>query len=241
MSRDPARSRPLSANVKRMMWLERAAPRNTKVLNAERIWTENDYIYCHKQGQLFMEAAAMGFSMESFVPLYMNSQLAGVIDYNFSTSNGAGHGLCDLLKIPALLQNPRSIIESLYWIEEILEAAEETDNKSLLLAHAYEAEMKHTPKALLELPDNENSNIDELSYAYWLGYIYRCECIMHDESSRMVYSAFSEQIMREAYDNVVNSPMNSRNLSDCAKEICADLDKLLVEKIWPENKHRKYI
>jgi len=67
----------------------------------------------------------MGFSMESFVPLYMNSQLAGVIDYNFSTSNGAGHGLCDLLKIPALLQNPRSIIESLYWIEEILEAAEE--------------------------------------------------------------------------------------------------------------------
>ena len=241
MSRDPARSRPLSANVKRMMWLERAAPRNTKVLNAERIWTENDYIYCHKQGQLFMEAAAMGFSMESFVPLYMNSQLAGVIDYNFSTSNGAGHGLCDLLKIPALLQNPRSIIESLYWIEEILEAAEETDNKSLLLAHAYEAEMKHTPKALLELPDNENSNIDELSYAYWLGYIYRCECIMHDESSRMVYSAFSEQIMREAYDNVVNSPMKSRNLSDCAKEICADLDKLLVEKIWPENKHRKYI
>lgn len=241
MSRDPARSRPLSANVKRMMWLERAAPRNTKVLNAERIWTENDYIYCHKQGQLFMEAAAMGFSMESFVPLYMNSQLAGVIDYNFSTSNGAGHGLCDLLKIPALLQNPRSIIESLYWIEEILEAAEETDNKSLLLAHAYEAEMKHTPKALLELPENENSNIDELSYAYWLGYIYRCECIMHDESSRMVYSAFSEQIMREAYDNVVNSPMNSRNLSDCAKEICADLDKLLVEKIWPENKHRKYI
>lgn len=241
MSRNPARSRPLSANVKRMMWLERAAPRNTKVLNAERIWTENDYIYCHKQGQLFMEAAAMGFSMESFVPLYMNSQLAGVIDYNFSTSNGAGHGLCDLLKIPALLQNPRSIIESLYWIEEILEAAEETDNKSLLLAHAYEAEMKHTPKALLELPENENSNIDELSYAYWLGYIYRCECIMHDESSRMVYSAFSEQIMREAYDNVVNSPMNSRNLSDCAKEICADLDKLLVEKIWPENKHRKYI
>lgn len=241
MSRDPARSRPLSANVKRMMWLERAAPRNTKVLNAERIWTENDYIYCHKQGQLFMEAAAMGFVMESFVPLYMNSQLAGVIDYNFSTSNGAGHGLCNLLKIPALLQNPRSIIESLYWIEEILEAAEETDNKSMLLAHAYEAEMKHTPKALLELPENENSNIDELSYAYWLGYIYRCECIMHDESSRMVYSAFSEQIMREAYENVVNSPMNSRNLSDCAKEICADLDKLLVEKIWPENKHRKYI
>ena len=25
------------------------------------------------------------------------------------------------------------------------------------------------------------------------------------------------------------------------KEICAYLDKLLVEKIWPENNHKKYI
>lgn len=82
MSRDPAKSRPLSANVKRMMWLERASPRSSKVINAQRVWTENDKIYCHKQGNLFMEAAAMGFSMDSFVPLYMTSQLAGVIDYN---------------------------------------------------------------------------------------------------------------------------------------------------------------
>ena len=89
MAQNPAKSRPLSENVKRMMWLERAAPRNQNVLNAERVWNENDYIYCHKQGQLFMEAAAMGFPMESFVPMYMTSQLAGVIDYNFSTSNGA--------------------------------------------------------------------------------------------------------------------------------------------------------
>ena len=69
MSRDPARSRPLSENVKRMMWLERAAPRNQNVLNAQRVWTENDTIYCQKQGKLFMEAAAMGFKMDSFVPL----------------------------------------------------------------------------------------------------------------------------------------------------------------------------
>jgi hypothetical protein len=188
-----------------------------------------------------MEAAAMGFPMSSFVPLYMTSQLAGVIDYNFSSSNGVGSALEDLLQIPALMQNPRSIIESLYWIEEILENADETENKSMLLAHAYEADMKHTPKALLALPETENNNIDELSYAYWLGYIYRCECIMHDESSRMVYSAFTEDIMRKAYTDVVNSPMNDRNLSDCAKDICADLDRLLVEKIWPEKKHRKYM
>ena len=241
MAQNPAKSRPLSENVKRMMWLERAAPRNQNVLNAERVWNENDYIYCHKQGQLFMEAAAMGFPMESFVPMYMTSQLAGVIDYNFSTSNGANHALADLLQIPALLEKPRTIIESLYWIEEILEKAEDGENKSLILAKAYEADMKHTPKALLELPKTENSNIEELSYAYWIGYIYRCESIMHDESSRMVYSAFTEDIMRKAYTKVVNSSMNQRNLSDCAKEICAELDRLLVEKIWPEKKHRKYL
>lgn len=241
MSRDPAKSRPLSANVKRMMWLERAAPRNTKIMNAERIWTENDTIYCHKQGELFMEAAAMGFKMESFVPLYMTSQLAGVIDYNFSSSNGAGNNLSELLQIPALLQNPRTIIESLYWIEELLGDVDECENKSMILAHAYEAGMKHMPMALLTLPETENRNVDELSYAYWLGYIYRCECIMHDESSRMVYSAFSEEIMRKAYTDVINSPMNDRNLSDCAKEICAELDRLLVEEIWPEKKHRKYM
>lgn len=168
MSRNPAKSRPLSENVKRMMWLERAAPRNQNVLNAQRIWTENDTIYCQKQGNLFMEAAAMGFTMESFVPLYMTSQLAGVIDYNFSSSNGVGSALEELLQIPALMQNPRSIIESLYWIEEILENADESENKSMILARAYEAERKHTPKALLALPETENSNIEELSYAYWL-------------------------------------------------------------------------
>lgn len=241
MSRNPARTRPLSANVKRMMWLERAAPRNQNVLYAERVWTENDYIYCNKQGQLFMEAAAMGFSMASFVPLYMISQLAGVIDYNFSTSNGADHRLADLLQIPALLKNPRTIIESLYWIEEILENTEESDNKSLMLARAYDAETRHTPKALLAMPETENNSIDELSYAYWLGYIYRCECILHDESSRMVYSAFTEDIMRNAYEKVLTSPMNDRNLSDCAREICAELDRLLVEEIWPQKKHKKYL
>ena len=64
---------------------------------------------------------------------------------------------------------------------------------------------------------------------------------MHDESSRMVYSAFTEEVMRKAYAEVVSGPMNDMDLSDCAKDICAELDRLLVEKIWPEKKHRKYM
>lgn len=120
MSRDPSKSRPLSANVKRMMWLERAAPKNQKVLGAQREFTEKDRIYCHKQGTLFMESAAMGFPIEEFVPLYMTSQLAGVLDCCFSFSNEVETALTGLLQIPVLIQNPRTIIESLYWIEDIV-------------------------------------------------------------------------------------------------------------------------
>ncbi len=239
MSRDPSKSRPLSANVKRMMWLERAAPRNKKVMSEQRDFTEKDKIYCHKQGTLFMEAAAMGFPMEEFVPLYMTSQLAGVLDYCFSFSNEVETALTGLLQIPVLIQNPRSIIESLYWIEDIVSKANETDNKSLVLSRAYEADFRHTPKALLELPSTENTDIDYLSYAYWLGYIYRCECLIHDESSRMVYSAFDESVMHTAYTEIIRSKFGEKNLTDCAKEICAFLDKLLVEKIWPKNNHKK--
>ena len=43
MSRNPAKSRPLSENVKRMMWLERASPRNNKVMRSGREFTQNDY------------------------------------------------------------------------------------------------------------------------------------------------------------------------------------------------------
>ena len=82
---------------------------------------------------------------------------------------------------------------------------------------------------------------EDLSYAYWLGYIYRCECILHDESSRMMYSAFTEDIMQKANQKLISGPMRQRNLSDCAKEICADLDRLLVEEIWPQKKQRKYM
>ena len=160
MSRDPAKSRPLSANVKRMMWLERAAPRNNNVIGSERIFTDNDRLYCHTQGNLFMEAAAMGFEMSSFAPLYMKSQLAGVIDYNFSSSNGINSALNELLQIPLLMKNPRTIIESLYWIDDILSKTDITDNKSLVLTQAYQNDKVHIPQALLELPETENKSIN---------------------------------------------------------------------------------
>lgn len=241
MSRDPSKSRPLSDNVKRMMWLERASPKNGDVYRSKRKFTESDHLYCHKQALLFMEAAAMGLKMENFAPLYMKSQLAGVVDHYFCSSFQDESSLAKLLKMPLLMDNPRIIIETLYWIDDIISKTNDTDNKSLVLSKAYETEYYQPPKALLELSGVEVSNIDELSYAYWLGYMYRCECIMHDESSRMVYGAFSERTMMTVYEDVLGSPPNEENLSECAEEICGLLDELLVKRIWKDKKYRDCI
>lgn len=240
-SRNPAKSRPLSANVKRLMQLARASPQNPDVIKVSRPFTERDLAYCHKQGNLFMEAASMGFSMEDFAPLFMTSQLAGVFDVSFSASSGMENDeLSNLLRIPMLLKSPGAIVEALYWIDDIISKADDGDNKSLLLSQAYEADQLRLPAALQDLPGEPNRNIDELSYAYWLGYIYRCECLMHEESSRMVYGAFAEPVMKSAYEKLMTSPLWEMDLSDAALEICRELDRLLVEKIWPiKQKHQK--
>ena len=234
-SRDPAKSRPLSANVKRLMRLARASPQNENVIKVARRFTNRDLAYCHKQGNLIMEAASMGFSMDEFAPRFMTSQLAGVFDVSFAAANGMENdGLSNLLRIPMLLKNPETIVEALYWIDDVVSNAEDGENKSLLLSQAYGAERLRLPPALAALPDEPNRDADALAFAYWLGYIYRCECLLHEESSRMVYGAFDETIMRRAYAQLLRSPAGQRNLIDSAVEICEELDRLLVEKIWPE-------
>ena len=134
-SRDPAKSRPLSANVKRLMRLSRAAPENAKVIKVAWQFTAQDYAYCNKQGQLFMEAASMGLAMEDFAPRFMNSQLAGVFDVSFAAAKGMENDeLSNLLRIPLLLKSPEAIVEALYWIDDIISRAGDGQNKSLLLS-----------------------------------------------------------------------------------------------------------
>ena len=57
----------------------------------------------------------------------------------------------------------------------------------------------------------------------------------------MVYGAFEEETMHSAYYRVLTSPLNNMNLADCAEEICAELDRLLIEEIWSDKKYKKYI
>lgn len=233
-SRDPAKSRPLSANVKRLMRLSRASPQNKNVIKVARNFTQRDLTYCMKQGSLFMEAASMGFSMSDFAPRFMTSQLAGVFDVSFAAASGMENDeLSNLLRVPMLLKSPETIVEALYWIDDIISHAEIGQNKSLLLSQAYDEEKLRLPPALESLPPEPNRNIDDLSYAYWLGFIYRCECLLHEESSRMVYGAFEEPVMKKAYEELLKSPLGQIDLAEGALEICDELDRLLVEKIWP--------
>ena len=232
-SRDPAKSRPLSANVKRLMRLSRAAPENAKVIKVARQFTAQDYAYCNKQGQLFMEATSMGLAMEDFAPRFMNSQLAGVFDVSFAAAKGMENDeLSNLLRIPMLLKSPEAIVEALYWIDDIISRAGDGQNKSLLISRAYEAERLRLPPALAELPDEPNRNVDELSYAYWLGFIYRCESLMHEESSHMVYGAFDEPFMWKYYQDYLKKDIAEKDLAETAITICKDIDTILVTQIW---------
>ena len=238
-SRDPARSRPLSANVKRLMRLARASPQNENVIKVSRQFTARDLAYCHKQGNMFMEAAAMGFDMADFAPLFMTSQLAGVFDVSFAAANGMENDeLSNLLRIPLLLKAPETIVEALYWIDDIISNAEDGQNKSLLLSQAYGDDMMRLPAALADLPEEPNRDVAALSYAYWLGYIYRCECLLHEESSRMVYGAFPEGTMHRAYLELLDTSLGEEDLVEAAVKICGKLDRMLVEQIWPDKDYQ---
>ncbi len=242
MSRDPAKSRPLTANVMRLMRLSRASPKNSQVVKFGRSVDIPDIASCTKQGNLFMEAASMGFPMQDFAPKFMTSQLAGIFDVAFAESNGSdGTGLVSFLQIPMLLKSPELIVETLYWIDDVVERAKD-NNKAAAIVTAYESEMMRLPEALEALPSEPNRNVDELSYAFWLGYMYRYECLMHEESSRMVYGVFTESIMRGAYRRLMQSPMGDRDLAESAGDICAELDRLLIEVLWPERlKQQKHL
>ena len=228
ISRNPAKTRPLSPNVKRLMRLSRTSPQNDQVAITTRTFSEKDYFSCTKQGEIFMEATSMGFSVDEFTPMFMTSQIAGVFDVFFS----ADYSLPEMLRIPTLLESPELIVEALYWIDDIITHNDQDVNQSLLIAEAYSADQLKLPDTLANLPEEPNRDVDELAYSYWLGYIYRYECLLHDESSRMVYSAFNEFVMREVYSQIMSGPLGEKDLTESAPEICEKLDSLLVEKLW---------
>ena len=241
--KNPARSRPLSRNVRRLMKMARESPENPEVEKIEREFTARDLAYCDMQGNIFMAAIDRGITMEEFAPVYMNSQLAGVIDYSFSVAGGMEtDDISEFLRIPVLLKSPQLIVDVVMWLDSIVSGVDPSESANMAVVKAclddetiqetsqdnmQDGEGDRRPDAL---PTDEKALSDLYEYAYWLGYIYRCECHLHDESSRMVYGAFNEKFMRDFYYQL--SLDDETALIDCAPEICRRLDVLLVGKLW---------
>ena len=241
--KNPARSRPLSRNVRRLMKMARESPMNPEVEKIEREFTARDLAYCDMQGNIFMAAIDRGIPMEEFAPVYMNSQLAGVIDYSFSVAGGMEtDDISEFLRIPVLLKSPQLIVDVVMWLDQVVSGVDpgESANMAVVKACLDDGSIQETSQDTIQdgngdrssdaLPTDERALADLYEYAYWLGYIYRCECHMHDESSRMVYGAFNEKFMRDFYHQL--SLDNDTALIDCAPEICRRLDVLLVGKLW---------
>jgi len=241
--KNPARSRPLSRNVRRLMKMARESPANPEVEKIEREFTARDLAYCDMQGNIFMAAIDRGIPMEEFAPVYMNSQLASVIDYSFSVAGGMEtDDISEFLRIPVLLKSPQLIVDVVMWLDSIVSGVDPGESANMAVVRAC-LDDETIQDASQDTIQNENSNVgddtlptdekalaDLYEYAYWLGYIYRCECHMHDESSRMVYGAFNEKFMRDFYQQL--SLDDDTALIDCAPEICRRLDVLLVGKLW---------
>lgn len=239
--KNPARSRPLSRNVKRLMRMARELPLNPDVEKIEREFTERDLAYCDMQGSIFMAAVDRDIPMSEFAPVFMNSQLAGVIDYSFSCAGGMEEDdISNYLRMPVLLKSPSIIVDTVMWLNRIVSGVDPGESMNLAIVKALNDETDdETPD---ELPGQARDSplptgvpdirklADEYEYAYWLGYVYRCECHLHDESSRMVYGAFSEAFMRDFYGRLAFNEEVS--LVECAPEICRRLDALLVGKLW---------
>lgn len=235
VSRNPAWSRPLSRNVKRLMKMARESPENPDVLKLHRIFTEKDITYCDMQGQIFMAAVDKGVSIEHFAEVYMNSQFAGVMDYSFSCSGGIdSDDISQLLKVPLLLKSPETIVEVVMWLDTVVRQLDYLEEANTAVIEACMDEIKENEppgRTLGEKNLTVEEWADRYEYAYWLGYIYRYECLLHEESSRMVYGAFNESFMRRTYKQLLNG-MKGEKLASCAGEICRRIDMLLVGKLW---------
>ena len=115
--KNPAKARPLSANVRRLMTMARESPLNPDVEKITRKFSARDLAYCDMQGSIFMAAIDRGVRMDVFAPMYMTSQLAGVMDHSFSVAGGMEKDdLSGLLQVPMLLKSPETIVDVVIWL-----------------------------------------------------------------------------------------------------------------------------
>ena len=182
-TQNPARSRPLSRNVVRLMKESRASPQNPKVIKAARKMGPKEIAYCEKQGDIFMTAVDLDVPISRFAGLYMNSQVAGLLDVSFSQANGIeSDEIADLIQLPMLLESPELIVTLVIWLNDVVQATEEDDSAAILRALSSPATAPLAPYLPstasnevqlddIQLPEVDQEVVKRYEYAYWLGYI----------------------------------------------------------------------
>ena len=128
-----------------------------------------------------------------------------------------------------MLKSPELIVDALLWIEGIVTKKDTSETARSALINAL-SRGESSDDSLMAISDTVlPMGIGELTakyeYAYWLGYIYRYESLLHEEASRMVYAVLEEPFMRKTFAQM---DFGDINLSDCAREICQRLDQLIL-------------
>ena len=114
-------------------------PGQPAVEKIEREFTARDLAYCDMQGNIFMAAVDQGIAMRDFAPIFMNSQLAGVIDYSFSRAGGMEEDdIANYLRMPMLLKSPAIIVDTVMWLNEIVSRMNPGDNLNMAVVNALE-------------------------------------------------------------------------------------------------------
>ena len=111
-------------------------------------------------------------------------------------------------------------------LDALLEEKNEEQNEE------QEEKRKIPPPSEYHVPQGEPADLSGMEYAYWLGFIYRCESLMHEESSHMVYGAFDEAFMWKYYQQYLTREIAQKDLAETALTICEDIDHILVTEVW---------
>jgi len=130
--------------------------------------------------------------------------------------------------MPLLLKTPLTLVDIVMWLNQKTGKLDISQNASAVVMEACTSESEKICP-----PESEDVIVtpEEYEYAYWLGYIYRCESLLHDESSRMVHGAFREDMMRKFYEDHKEETID---LDENAVTVCHELDQWLLEELWKE-------
>ena len=258
-TQNPARSRPLSRNVVRLMKESRASPQNPKVIKAARKMGPKEIAYCEKQGDIFMTAVDLDVPISRFAGLYMNSQVAGLLDVSFSQANGIeSDEIADLIQLPMLLESPELIVALVIWLNDVVQATEEDDSTAILRALSSPATAPLAPYLssatlnevqVLEREGNDQSD-GEHEHQYGDGDVQDDGDVQGDGDAqddddqqpedlstlvkRYEYAHWLGYIYR--YESLMREmyghlKLGNINLADCAPEICQRLDMMIVNKL----------